>query len=673
MTAGEAATAARHAKMPKSKRTAGITNSIGNNGGEKTATSTTTTNTSAPNSPSKKTGLTASLLAGVQATDKLLATATTTTARPRSNSNSNSNATSQPRPLSPNHNAHPDADELIVAPPDYQRTSNVVAVAASEKQKRSQWQSQSFLESSSTPAATSIQNHNNHRRSAPAVEKSSSSQSSRPQSQSPPPRPASALTSRTITITADKNGRDMDHENANASDMDISDPEPPSETKAPPQPQQRPAAANNHTNTNTAKALFSPLLQNGQLTVPAVPAAAATLQDFAPPGEKLKEQQQQQQQQPLVPRPPPKREIVFPKVASEWNPVVATPKIANAVEEAKFAPDSLLQYNCSPFSGALHPRHALTARFRKQIPSLDMSRDVGRRLAVWDPYWRTDRILSCGLSSPVDATQWRPPPGNTQMVAPHTVVSCSFHLTPELIKLVQPAENWGNANLAAAKDGESRLILRMLPLQAQTKKRADCHLWPKGTFCAIDGGAAQRLYQRKQQSHDHDKWLGMCKHLDMTSVIPATPNGRSRTHTMQVALMDVERYFFCISVCTFCNADTITKSLLYPAAGTQPYLQKLTLEESIEKAMAMITQPIIMDDLVSSGDEDVDTTNAPKDVGKLVFTLTCPLSKALMKIPVRGRCCKHWQVGNTIWCYLFLLLLLFVPMETTHTSISFVL
>ena len=249
------------------------------------------------------------------------------------------------------------------------------------------------------------------------------------------------------------------------------------------------------------------------------------------------------------------------------------------------------------------------------------------------------------------------------MIAPKTVVSCTFHLSPELIQLIKPvATTWGNRDLPPPKDGDRRLILRMLPLQATTKKRADCHLWPKGTFCAIDGGAAQRLYQRKQQSHDHDKWLGMCKHLDMTSVISIKGHGNShqqnqsqtQTHTLQVACSDPEQYFYCISICTFSNADTIAKSLLYPAEGTQPYLQKLTLEESIQKAMAMITQPIIMDDLVSSGDEDV-SPKVSEDAGKLVFTLTCPLSKALMKIPVRGRCCKHWQVSKLfgIWYCLF--------------------
>jgi hypothetical protein len=389
--------------------------------------------------------------------------------------------------------------------------------------------------------------------------------------------------------------------------------------------------------------------------------AAATRQDFAPPVEALKSIQQihleQQQQQlqgfldkqivdkqtppPLPPTPQP-----FPKVATEWSPVRTTPKIAGTSEEVNFAPDALLQYTCSPFSGALHPRNALTARFRKHIPSLDMSRDVGRRMAVWDPYWRTERILSVGLSSPVDATNFRPHPGKVQMEAPQTVVSCHFHLTRELMQLVSHDSNnnncWGNSNLPPAKDGESRLILRMLPLQAQSKKRADCHLWPKGTYCAIDGGAAQRLYQRKQQSHAHDKWLGMCKHLDMTSVIPA-PNRttpETTTHALKVACLDAERYFFCISICTFQHADTITSSLLHPSEGTQPYLQKLTLEESIQKAMALITQPINLDDLMSDGDDDAPA----EDVGRLVFTLTCPLSKALMKIPVRGRCCKHWQV-----------------------------
>jgi hypothetical protein len=642
-TAGAAAAAAA-ARIATSTVAAAPPARNSSNGAAKKTATTTLANSSASastsNSWSQKTGLTASLLANLQATEKQLLTLTTA-------------ATTTTRPLPPNVNNG--NVQPPVPPPVSQRTSNVVAVTTLEKQQTARKRSPPLLPSydhrarsnSNSLSASSASTNNSKSKNNSSTTTAPSTLASRLQatrvvgqsshSPSVPSHPRHALTSRIMPKSPNDANSNIDKDCG--SDMDISD----SETTLPKITtqvgQQRLAAA---------AAKNKPALKNGN----GHSAATATRQAFAPPPDEAPTQQ---------PSPPKRQLVVFPKVASEWDPVSATPKIAGATEEVKFNPDALLQYTNSPFSGALHPRHAVTARFRKQIPSLDMSRDVGRRMAVWDPYWRTERILACGLSSPVDATHFRPQPGNTTnmpMLAPQTVVSCSFNLTPELMKLLLVKGNndqdWGNKDLPPARDGESRLILRMLPLQAQTKKRADCHLWPKGTFCVINGGNAQRLYQRKQQSHEHTKWLGMCKHLDMTSLILAQPNNRTSqttttTHTMELACIDAERYFFCISICTFQNADTITSALLNPMEGTQPYLQKLTLEESIHKALALITQPIIMDDLMS-GDEATNHNAPPEDVGKLVFTLTCPLSKALMKIPVRGRCCKHWQVCKHILC-----------------------
>jgi hypothetical protein len=56
--------------------------------------------------------------------------------------------------------------------------------------------------------------------------------------------------------------------------------------------------------------------------------------------------------------------------------------------------------------------------------------------------------------------------------------------------------------------------MRALPLQRsakEDKKRADCHLWPKGTFIEINGGGNRKvakIIQRRQQQHDPSEWKG---------------------------------------------------------------------------------------------------------------------------------------------------------------------
>lgn len=81
---------------------------------------------------------------------------------------------------------------------------------------------------------------------------------------------------------------------------------------------------------------------------------------------------------------------------------------------------------------------------------------------------------------------------------------------------------WGTKDV---KTGDRRLILRMLPLKRTGKdceKRADTHLWPKGTFVQLAKGASQQVVsitQRRQQRHDPNEWKGISHPLDLTSII----------------------------------------------------------------------------------------------------------------------------------------------------------
>jgi len=85
---------------------------------------------------------------------------------------------------------------------------------------------------------------------------------------------------------------------------------------------------------------------------------------------------------------------------------------------------------------------------------------------------------------------------------------------------------WGTTE--DVKTGDRRLVLRMLPLkrtEQDCKKRADTHLWPKGTFVQLAKGASQQVVgitQRRQQRHDPTEWKGMSQLLDLTPIIKDT-------------------------------------------------------------------------------------------------------------------------------------------------------
>jgi hypothetical protein len=179
-------------------------------------------------------------------------------------------------------------------------------------------------------------------------------------------------------------------------------------------------------------------------------------------------------------------------------------------------------------------------------------------------------------------------------------------------------------------------------------KRADCHLWPKGTFVTVDG-IAHGLTQRHQQSHDLKKWLGMCKHFDMGSVIQFP---LLKSTEINICCLDTDQYYFSLALCQYRSPDFLVRKLhgLKPECDSPPRehsLQRLSLEESLQKAKQLINQPnmVVLDD-------DDDDQSAGQGVGKFVFSLIDPLSKVPMTTPVRGKKCKHWQVRivlNAVW------------------------
>lgn len=213
------------------------------------------------------------------------------------------------------------------------------------------------------------------------------------------------------------------------------------------------------------------------------------------------------------------------------------------------------------------------------------------------------------------------------------------------------------------KTGDTRLLLRTMPLfrsAKDQKKRADTHLWPKGTMVQLSSGGSLnddkivQIIQRRQEKHDESSWKGMSHVLDLTRY--ANPH-----QAMTVKLCSAEvvenadedvlagspashcltgSYSLYAAICRYVAPDDLYDQLMGRKSGGD--IQIPTLSERSAKILAMeyvSNQTVLIDDSddEDSGDAAADESNS------LTFSLICPLTKAPMETPVRGRNCKHLQ------------------------------
>jgi len=256
----------------------------------------------------------------------------------------------------------------------------------------------------------------------------------------------------------------------------------------------------------------------------------------------------------------------------------------------------------------------------------EYARTFGLRLKEWDPFWTTILDVQEGVTSKVDHTN-----PSTQLINRAASEEFSFHPgSPMATNLV----DWGKQK--AVKNGDSVLLLRMLPANVDThsKYRADCHLWPKGTYLTIDKRPV-RLDQRKQQPHDLNEWKGMCRELLVSQqrVDPTKPT------KVELCCYDSEPFFYSLSLCEYVDAEHVFNSMV--DAKNERAIQRIPPEEAKEKAVEFAGRQMVFTC-------DSDAEEDDHDVAKFIFSLTCPISKQLMQFPVRGKTCKHWQVRFAI-------------------------
>eukprot|EP00978_Attheya_sp_CCMP212_P033447 scaffold134982_cov55-Attheya_sp.AAC.2 len=318
---------------------------------------------------------------------------------------------------------------------------------------------------------------------------------------------------------------------------------------------------------------------------------------------------------------------------------VQVSKEAVSVKKAMFVADSYQP----TFSGTLATRKAMSLEYNagddKKTGSRlysDQVHDMNVRFERWDPYWKV--VQDCVCSVDRSGQTWGLGTGKVSRTTAGSRASMPF--TAFSLQLNVPHVNsmrqvdWGGPRQSGTNsftNGESRLIMRMLPLHRsdyEKKKKADTHLWPKGTFIQVNGSPVP-IVQRRQQSHDHALWKGMCHVLDLTRLIQ---NPFKPSNILSVCTQDPDRYCVQIAVCKYVSSPFLFEEI--KSSKGNRLVRNMSYEESLALASKHTGSAMVVLDSDDEGDGGGEAETGA-DNHSLTFTLTCPISMQLMKTPVR--------------------------------------
>jgi hypothetical protein len=168
--------------------------------------------------------------------------------------------------------------------------------------------------------------------------------------------------------------------------------------------------------------------------------------------------------------------------------------------------------------------------------------------------------------------------------------------------------------------------MQMLPLQP---------LWPIGTFLQITTDSSSVplwLVQRLQRKDNSKKWTGVSAPLDVTEHVKCI----DKPFQIELICADDQPFLLCLAWCTYRPVKGICDILLGPK--TNPIaIHYATKEEGKRKAAL---QTIVL------CDSDDEAAKAKEDIAHDVisFSLIDSYSKKLIKTPILGRHCAHFQV-----------------------------
>ena len=159
-------------------------------------------------------------------------------------------------------------------------------------------------------------------------------------------------------------------------------------------------------------------------------------------------------------------------------------------------------------------RKPMSIGFTPQGLTSDMFIKAVRRLECWESAWRLNWIAQIGATSIVGSTD---PAASTAAQLDVCLEDPCWPQRAKRTMLNVKRDAWGDTQLEKPKKpdpNEMRLLLMAVPENPNKTKRADTHLWPKGTFLQITSADTGkkiirvRLDQRKQQSHNKNEWKG---------------------------------------------------------------------------------------------------------------------------------------------------------------------
>ncbi|KAL7511012.1 hypothetical protein ACHAXN_007947 [Cyclotella atomus] len=298
--------------------------------------------------------------------------------------------------------------------------------------------------------------------------------------------------------------------------------------------------------------------------------------------------------------------------------------------------------------------------------------EVQERLRTWEPYWRI--VGDVGLRSVKASSTGLTWVGTRTTVCAATktdpnVGSCAvLHLNlPEANKELFAGVRWGQfakPGYTGARDqyktGDTRLILRTLPLyrdKKDRKKRADTHIWPRGTLLQLGRGTSEvliRIEQRKQESHDPSLWKGMSHLLDLTRYAdPKQPMTVKLSCAEVVETIDSSKgspmptkhnlsgsYGLCAAICKYVGPDVLYDQMMGRISGGDFLIPTLSERSAIILAMDYVANQTVA---LGDSDDEGEGKACADESNSLTFSLVCPTSKTLIETPVRGRHCKHLQ------------------------------
>ncbi|CAB9525753.1 Protein inhibitor of activated STAT [Seminavis robusta] len=282
-------------------------------------------------------------------------------------------------------------------------------------------------------------------------------------------------------------------------------------------------------------------------------------------------------------------------------------------------------------SGCLYERPVFNVSFTPKALSTEQAHSLASRLDRWDPYWSVCSYVACGVTSRAGKVPLvvEKDTGKTT-TAPISFAACSITLQHKDIKDMNNT-CWGSPASPEFNTGQKRLIMRMLPVDLNAlsgkkgKKRADAHLWPKGSYIVVNKSAAT-IAQRKQQAHAPEEWKGLSRSLDLTSYI----SNPTRRNEIKILAYDEQEFFYCIALVEYNSTATLSKKLL-----TDPLFEHPSVSESVSIAKTHTQTATSID--------ESDNEEKEEESGRFVFTLTCPFSMTIMQKPVRGKQCSHFQ------------------------------